>query len=43
MIYFGGEVFRCVPLLLREVSFVFFLAATVIPFEMLRRLISRLK
>ena len=42
MIYFGGEMFRSVPLTLRELSLAFSLAATVIPFDLLRRLISRL-
>ncbi len=43
MIYFGGEVFRCVPLLFHELSFVILLASTVIPFDMMRRLIYKLK
>ena len=42
MIYFGGEMFRSVPLTLRELSLAFSLAATVIPFDILRRIISRL-
>ena len=43
MIYFGGAVFRCVPLLFPELSFVILLASTVIPFDMIRRLIYKLK
>ena len=43
MIYFGGAVFRCVPLAPYELSFAILLAATVIPFEMIRRLVYKLK
>ncbi len=43
MIYFGGSVFRCVPLLLYELSFAVLLSLTVIPFEMIRRFIYKLK
>lgn len=43
MIYFGGTVFRCVPLLSGELSFVILLSMTVIPFDLIRRLIYRLK
>jgi calcium-translocating P-type ATPase len=43
MVYFGGTVFRCVPLLPYELSFVILLASSVIPFEMARRLIYKLK
>ena len=43
MIYFGGELFRCVPLLPQELSFVILLSMTVVPFEMIRRLIFKLK
>jgi magnesium-transporting ATPase (P-type) len=43
MVYFGGAVFRCVPLQWQELSFVFFLAMTVIPFELIRRLMYKLK
>ena len=42
MIYFGGDMFRSVPLTLRELSLAFSLAATVIPFDILRRIVSRL-
>ena len=43
MIYFGGALFRCVPLMPQELSFVILLSMTVIPFEMIRRLIYKLK
>ena len=43
MIYFGGALFRCVPLAPYELSFVVLLALTVLPFEMFRRLIYKLK
>ncbi len=43
MIYFGGELFRCVPLMFHELSFVILLASSVIPFDMIRRLIYKLK
>ena len=43
MIYFGGALFRCVPLLTHELSFVILLASTVIPFEMIRRFVYKLK
>ena len=43
MIYFGGVVFRCVPLLGGELSFVILLSMTVIPFDLIRRLVYRLK
>ena len=42
MIYFGGTVFRSVPLSFREVLNVILLAATVIPFDALRRIIKKL-
>ena len=43
MIYFGGSVFRCTPLVFGELSFAILLASTVIPFELLRRLFYKLK
>ena len=43
MIYFGGDVFRSVPLTSRELLNVILLAATVIPFDILRRIIRKLK
>ena len=42
MIYFGGEVFRCVPLSPRELLNVVLIASTVIPFDSLRRIIKKL-
>ena len=43
MIYFGGALFRCVPLLTHELTFVILLASTVIPFEMIRRFVYKMK
>ena len=43
MIYFGGSLFRCVPLMPHELSFTILLSMTVIPFEMIRRLAYKLK
>ena len=43
MIYFGGAIFRCVPLYLPELTFVILLASSVVPFEMFRRLAYKLK
>ena len=43
MIYFGGSLFRCVPLLPKELSFVILLSLTVVPFDMIRRLFYKLK
>ena len=43
MIYFGGDVFRCTPLTLKEVLLVIALAFSVVPFEMLRRIFYKLK
>ncbi len=43
MIYYGGTLFRCVPLFPQELSFAILLALTVIPFEMIRRLLYKLK
>ena len=43
MIYYGGSVFRCVPLRFKELSFVVLLALTLVPFEMIRRLIYKLR
>ena len=42
MIYFGGDVFRTAPLELSELVCCILLAATVIPFEMCRRIFKRL-
>ena len=43
MIYYGGAVFRCVPLKFKELTFVILLASTVIPFEMIKRLFYKLR
>lgn len=43
MIYYGGALFRCTPLLPHELSFVILLSLTVIPFDMIRRLMYKLK
>ncbi len=43
MIYFGGELFRCTPLKWNELGFAVSLGASVIPFEMLRRFVYKLK
>lgn len=43
MIYFGGEVFRCVPLGAKELLFVLSIAFSVIPFDLSRRIIMKLK
>ena len=43
MVYFGGPLFRCVPLMPAELSFVILLSMTVVPFEMIRRLFYKLK
>lgn len=42
MIYFGGAVFRAVPLLPSELIAVLLLSLSVIPMELVRRVISRL-
>lgn len=42
MIYFGGEVFRCVPLSGGELLFTLTLALTVIPFDCIRRIVKKL-
>lgn len=43
MIYYGGNIFRCIPLSAKELSFVIFLAFTVIPFDIIRRIVYKLK
>ena len=43
MIYYGGTLFRCVPLKFHELSFVILISLTLIPFEMMRRLVFKLK
>ena len=42
MIYFGGEVFRCVPLSLKELSIIISFSFSVVPFELLRRFFYKL-
>ena len=42
MIYFGGEVFRCIPLNLGELMLSLTLAFTVIPFDCIRRIVKKL-
>ena len=42
MIYFGGEMFRCIPLSVGELSLSLSLAFTVIPFDIIRRIIKKL-
>lgn len=43
MIYFGGDMFRCTPLKSYELGFAVSLGASVVPFEMLRRFVYKLK
>ncbi len=43
MIYFGGDVFRCVPLTARELLFAVLLAFMIIPFDIIRRVMAKLK
>ena len=43
MIYFGGSLFRTVPLSASELLLVILIAASVIPFETVRRIICKLK
>ena len=42
MIYFGGEMFRSVPLSFREILNVILIASTVMPFDAIRRIIKKL-
>jgi len=42
MIYFGGEIFRSVPLSFRELLNVILLSISVIPFDMVRRIAKKL-
>ena len=42
MIYFGGDVFRCVPLNIGELVLSLTLAFTVIPFDIVRRIVKKL-
>ncbi len=41
IVYFGGEMFRCVPLTAREITVSALLAFTVIPADFLRRILLR--
>ncbi|MBO5879614.1 MAG: cation transporting ATPase C-terminal domain-containing protein, partial [Clostridia bacterium] len=43
MIYIGGELFRTTPLKIGEVVSVVILASTIIPFDIICRILSRLK
>ena len=43
IIYFGGEVFRCEPLSARHLAFAALLASSVIPADILRKLLCRRK
>ncbi len=43
MIYFGGSLFRCIPLTLKELFIVISLAFSVIPFDIVRRIVYKLK
>lgn len=43
MIYYGGEVFRSAPLTFRELLNVILLASTVIPFDIARRMLKKMK
>ena len=43
MIYYGGQAFRTLPLGIGELIRVILLAASVVPFEMIRRVIYKLK
>ena len=42
MIYFGSELFRCVPLTFRELLNVILIASTVVPFDITRKIIKKL-
>ena len=42
MIYFGGELFRSVPLTFREILNVILIASSVIPFDIIRRIFKKL-
>ena len=43
MIYYGGEVFRCIPLSPKKLIFAITLAFSVIPFDIVRRVAHKLK
>ena len=42
MIYYGGSMFRCIPLNIGELMFVLSLAFTVVPFDCIRRIVKKL-
>lgn len=42
MIYYGGELFRCVPLSIGAIMHVVSISFTIIPFDIIRRIICRL-
>ena len=42
MIYFGGELFRCTPLTFREFLNILILSASVILFDIARRIFKKL-
>jgi magnesium-transporting ATPase (P-type) len=42
IIYYGGDLFRSVPLTFREMLNVILIAASVIPFDIVRRIIKRI-
>jgi ABC-type arginine/histidine transport system permease subunit len=43
MIYYGGALFRCVPLTPNELWFAVSTAFAVIPFDIARRIVEKLK
>ena len=43
MIYYGGELFRCTPLSSKEMWFALSLAFSVIPFDIVRRVVEKFK
>ena len=43
MIYYGGSLFRTIPLSASELSLVILIAASVIPFETVRRIFYKLR
>ena len=43
MIYFGGSVFRTVPLTISEVLTVIAISFSVLPFEMVRRMFYKMR
>lgn len=42
MIYFGGSAFRTAPLMLRELIYVILIAFSVVPFEVIRRILYKI-